>query len=102
MGPTYGEIARFSEPDLQRRILERHLVLVREGIVDTGIDIVGHPTMSPLAALGDPEAAFPVEWQERLIALCVSNRVALRIHHAHRVPHRPVLEPAHARRPPVA
>ncbi len=97
MGPTYGEIARFSEPDLQRRILERHLVLVREGIVDTGIDIVGHPTMSPLAALGDPEAAFPVEWQERLIELCVSNGVAIEINEAYGVPHRAFLERAHGR-----
>jgi len=76
MGPTYGEAKRFADPELQRRILETHLALVREGILETGIDIVGHPTMSPLAALGDPDSAYPLEWQEQLIALCVEHGVA--------------------------
>jgi len=66
MGPAYGEAARFADPELQRRILDAHLALVREGILETGIDIVGHPTMSPLAARGDPETGYPVEWQEQL------------------------------------
>jgi histidinol phosphatase-like PHP family hydrolase len=78
-------------------VLEAHLALVREGILDTGIDIVGHPTMSPLAALSDPEAAYPVDWQERLIALCVAHGVAIEINEAYRVPHRAFLERAHAR-----
>jgi histidinol phosphatase-like PHP family hydrolase len=96
-GPVYSERERFSDPALQRRILERHLALVREGILDTGIDIVGHPTLSPLAALGDPEAAYPVEWQERLIELCVAHGVALELNEAYGVPHRELLVRAHAR-----
>jgi histidinol phosphatase-like PHP family hydrolase len=92
--PPYSERARFADPALQRRVLEAHLALVREGILETGIDIVGHPTMSPLAALGDPEAGYPVEWQERLIALCVAHRVAVEINEAYRVPHRAFLERA--------
>ena len=95
--PPYSETARFTDPTLQRRVLEAHLALVREGILETGIDIVGHPTMSPLAALGDPEAAYPVEWQERLIALCVEHGVAIEINEAYRVPHRAFLERAHNR-----
>jgi histidinol phosphatase-like PHP family hydrolase len=95
--PPYPEAARFGDPDLQRSVLETHLALVRQGILETGIDIVGHPTMSPLAALGDPEAGYPVEWQERLIALCVEHDVALEINEAYRVPHRAFLERAHAR-----
>jgi histidinol phosphatase-like PHP family hydrolase len=95
--PPYAEAARFADPALQRRVLETHLALVREGILETGIDIVGHPTMSPLAALGDPEAGYPVEWQERLIALCVAHGVAIEINEAYRVPHRAFLERAHAR-----
>jgi histidinol phosphatase-like PHP family hydrolase len=95
--PPYAEAARFADPELQRRVLERHLALVREGILETGIDIVGHPTLSPLAALGDPEAAYPVEWQERLIALCVEHGVAIEINEAYRVPHRAFLERAYAR-----
>ncbi|HEV2251492.1 MAG TPA: PHP domain-containing protein [Candidatus Limnocylindria bacterium] len=95
--PPYAEAARFADPALQRRVLETHLALVREGILETGIDIVGHPTMSPLAALGDPEDAYPVEWQEQLIELCAANAVALEINEAYRVPHRAFLERAHAR-----
>jgi len=95
--PPYSEIARFADPALQRRVLEAHLALVREGILETGIDIVGHPTMSPLAALGDPEGSYPVEWQERLIALCIEHGVAIEINETYRVPHRAFLERAHAR-----
>ena len=95
--PPYSEAARFGDPALQRRVLETHLALVREGILETGIDIVGHPTMSPLAALGDPESGYPVEWQERLIELCVAGGVALEINEAYRVPHREFLVRAHAR-----
>jgi histidinol phosphatase-like PHP family hydrolase len=95
--PPYSEIARFADPALQRRMLEAHLALVREGILETGIDIVGHPTMSPLAALGDPEGSYPVEWQERLIALCIEHGVAIEINEAYRVPHRAFLERAHTR-----
>jgi len=95
--PPYSEAGRFADPALQRRVLETHLALVREGILETGIDIVGHPTMSPLMALGDPEAAYPVEWQERLIALCVTHGVAIEINETYRVPHRAFLDRAHAR-----
>jgi histidinol phosphatase-like PHP family hydrolase len=95
--PPYAEARQFADPELQRRVLEAHLALVREGILETGIDIVGHPTMSPLAALGDPEGAYPVEWQERFIALCVEHGVAIEINEAYRVPHRAFLERAHAR-----
>ena len=95
--PPYSEASRFADAELQRRVLEQHLVLVREGILETGIDIVGHPTMSPLAAIGDPESGYPAEWQERLIALCLEHGVAIEINEAYRVPHRAFLERAHAR-----
>jgi len=94
---AYAEAARFADPGVQRRVLDAHFALVREGILETGIDIVGHPTMAPLAALGDPEDAYPVEWQERLIALCVGHGVAIEINEAYRVPHRAFLERAHLR-----
>ena len=96
-GTGYSEASRFADPDLQRKVLEQHLELVRVGILHRGIDIVGHPTFSPLAALGDPEDAYPVEWQERLIALCVENGVALEINEAYGVPHRAFLVRAHIR-----
>lgn len=96
-GTSFSEAKRFSDPGLQRQVLEQHLELVRVGILHRGIDIVGHPTFSPLAALGDPEDAYPVEWQERLIALCVENGVALEVNEAYGVPHRAFLVRAHIR-----
>lgn len=96
-GTSFTEARRFSDPELQRKILERHLDLVRVGIQHRGIDIVGHPTFTPLAALGDPEDAYPIEWQERLIALCVENDVALEINEVYGVPHRAFLIRAHLR-----
>lgn len=91
-GPApYAEAMRFADAALQRKILERTLVVVREGMETVGIDILGHPTFSPLAALGEPEASFPVDWQERLIDLCVEHGVALELNEAYGVPHREFL-----------
>lgn len=94
---TFRDRASYEDPALQRLILERHLALVREGILETGIDIVGHPTFTPLATLGDPEAGYPVEWQERFIALCVEHDVAIELNEAYGVPHREFLVRAHRR-----
>lgn len=88
---------RFGDAAMQKVILERHLALVREGILETGIDIVGHPTFTPLAALGDPEVGYPIEWQERFIALCVEHGVAIELNEAYGVPHREFLVRAQLR-----
>ena len=89
---TYAEQARFAgDAGLQRHILEEHLRLIEEGITRIGIDIVGHPTLSPLAAIGDPEVGYSVEWQHRLIALCVATDVAIEVNEAYGVPHRAFL-----------
>lgn len=92
----FPERERFTERELQRHVLERVLALVREGVERQGIDIVGHPTFTPIAALGDPEAGYPVEWQERLIALCVAGDVAIEVNEAYGVPHREFLVRARA------
>ena len=84
---TFVEHARFSDPALQRRILDRTLEVVREGVEEIGIDVLGHPTFTPLAAIADPETSYPVEWQERLIELCVANDVAIELNEAYGVPH---------------
>ena len=93
----FRDRVRFEDSALQRHILERHLALVREGILETGIDIVGHPTFTPLAALGDPETGYPLDWQERFIDLCVANDVAIELNEAYGVPHREFLVRAHLR-----
>lgn len=95
-GP-FAEADRFADADLRRRILERTLEVVEAGIGELGIDILGHPTFSPIVALGDPETMLPVEWQERLIALCLAGRVAIEVNEAYRVPHRDFLVRARER-----
>ena len=92
---SFADAARFGDPLLQARIRERTLEVVRDGIARIGIDILGHATMSPLGALADPEAAYPAEWQERLIGLCVEAGVAIEVNEAYGVPHREFLERAH-------
>ena len=91
---TYDEAARFADPSLIVRMRERTLDVVRDGIERVGIDILGHATMSPLAALGDPEVLYPPEWQERLIGLCVAADVAIEVNETYGVPHRAFLERA--------
>jgi histidinol phosphatase-like PHP family hydrolase len=90
----YDEAARFADPSLIARIRERTLDVVRDGIERVGIDILGHATMSPLAALGDPEVLYPPEWQERLIGMCVAADVAIELNETYGVPHRAFLERA--------
>jgi histidinol phosphatase-like PHP family hydrolase len=95
-----GKLARFSERErfgdgvLARRIRERMLEVVRESFERDGIDILGHGTMSPLAALGDPERVYPAEWQEQLIQLCLDADVAIEVNEAYGVPHQLFLERA--------
>ncbi len=91
---SFSERERFSDGALARRIRERMLDVVRESLERDGIDILGHGTMSPLAALGDPERAYPAEWQEQLIQLCIDADVAIEVNEAYRVPHREFLERA--------
>jgi len=95
-----GKLASFSERDrfrdgaLARRIRERMLEVVGESLERDGIDILGHGTMSPLAALGDPERVYPVDWQEQLIQRCLDADVAIEVNEAYGVPHREFLERA--------
>ncbi|MGH2449730.1 MAG: PHP domain-containing protein [Candidatus Limnocylindria bacterium] len=83
----FAELEKYADVSLRARVLERVLEVVRGGVEDVGIDILGHPTMSPLAALGDPEEGLPVEWQDRLVALCVGGGVAIELNEAYALPH---------------
>lgn len=88
---SFKERERFSDSELQRRILARTLEVVAEGIERDRIDILGHPTFSALQALGDPERIYPEDWQNRLIALCVDGGIAIEINESYGVPHREFL-----------
>ncbi len=85
-GP-FRDAAHFADEGLRRRILDATLDAVRDGIERVGIDIVGHPTLTPIAALGDPETGYPLEWQERLIELCRGGGVAIEVNETYGVPH---------------
>lgn len=92
----FPELERWStDESLRRKVLDRTLEVVREGILDVGIDVLGHPTFTPLQALGEPETSYPIEWQEKLIELCVANGVAIEVNEAYGVPHREFLVRAH-------
>ena len=88
---AFSQVERYLDAGLQERIRERTLAVVRAGIERDGIDILGHATMGPLGALGDPERAYPAEWQERLIRLCVDADVAIEVNECYGVPHREFL-----------
>lgn len=90
----FRDASRFVDEDLARRMRERTLEVVRVGIERDGIDILGHATMGPLAALGDPERHYPADWQERLIRMCADAGVAIEVNEAYGVPHREFLERA--------
>ncbi len=91
---SFSERDRFGDVAFAHRIRERMLEVVRNSVEHDGIDILGHATMSPLAALGDPELAYPVEWQEQLIRLCLEADVAIEVNEAYGVPHREFLDRA--------
>jgi len=91
---AFSERERFGDDALARRIRERMLDVVRQSFERDGIDILGHGTMSPLAALGDPERVYPAEWQQQLIQLCLDADVAIEVNEAYGVPHREFLERA--------
>lgn len=81
---------------LARGLLEQVLRVLAASFERDRVDVLAHPTFSPLAALGEPEAAYPAEWQERLIALCVRHGVAIEVNESYRVPHRAFAERAKA------
>ncbi len=85
------------EPDLTRAVLEEILRVLAASFERDRVDVLAHPTLSPLSALGDPEACYPAEWQDRLIALCVRHGVAIEVNESYRVPHREFVDRANAR-----
>ena len=91
----YADAAVFGrEPELGRAVLKEILRVLAVSFERDRVDVLAHPTFTPLAALGDPETRHPVEWQERLIALCARHGVAIEVNESYRVPHRAFVERA--------
>ncbi len=95
--PDHVDAALFaSRPDLAGEVLEEILRVLGASFERDRVDVLAHPTFSPLLALGDPEARYPLEWQERLVALCLRHDVAIEVNESYRVPHRAFVERAAA------
>lgn len=93
-----GRLRAFQVPrtELATSLLEGILRVVAAACEEVRLDILGHPTLSPLAAFPDPETAYPAEWQDRLFALCVRHGVALEVNESYRLPHPGFLRRARA------
>ncbi len=92
---SYADALLFvGDPGVGSAVLEAILRVLTVSFERDRVDILAHPTFSPLAALGDPEAQYPREWQERLIALCLRHGVAIEVNESYRVPHRAFVERA--------
>jgi histidinol phosphatase-like PHP family hydrolase len=92
----FAERALYADDGLGREILEEILRSIEAAFERDRIDVLAHPTFSPLAALADVETAYPIEWQERLIGSCVRYGVALEVNESYRVPHPSFLRRARA------
>lgn len=83
----FTERSAFEDGELQRVIREEILRILRSSFERDRVDVLAHPTFSPLAALGDPETYYPLDWQWRLIELCGRHRVAIEVNESYRLPH---------------
>lgn len=95
---AYAERERFREAPLRRALLAAILEALRASFERDRVDVLAHPTFSPLATLddGDAEAGYPAEWQDELIALCLRHGVALEVNESYRLPRASFLRRARA------
>jgi histidinol phosphatase-like PHP family hydrolase len=72
--------------------IDEWLGILRHCFQTTPIDILGHPTLTPVLPLDpDPEKAYQPEWEERLCALALEYGVALEISGRYKLPHERLL-----------
>lgn len=75
--------------------IDEWLAILERCFTTTPIDILGHPTLTPVLPLdADPEKAYRREWEERLCALALKHRVALEISGRYKLPHERLLRTA--------
>ena len=86
---SYTPDVDLSDPEVW---IEEWLRILRHCFETTPIDILGHPTLTPILPLDpDPEKAYKPEWEERLCALAVEYGVALEISGRYKLPHERLL-----------
>jgi len=91
-GATYVPDVDLSDPEVW---IGEWLSILDLCFRTTPVDILGHPTLTPILPLDpDPEKAYRVEWEERLCELVVEHQVALEISGRYRLPHERLLRMA--------
>lgn len=96
--PAFADRERFREEPFRRALLAAVLDVLRASFERDRVDILAHPTFSPLAALddADADAGYPAEWQDELIALCLRYGVAVEVNESYRLPRARFLRRARA------
>ncbi len=89
--PDYDPREQFGDVE---SLLQGHLGLLRREFSTQKYDILGHPSLLPPLALGEPEAVFPEWWEDALVALAAEYGVALEISNRWRTPYRRLMEKA--------
>jgi len=75
--------------------IDEWLAILERCFESTPIDILGHPTLTPILPLaGSAEEAYKPEWEERLCALLVQHDVALEISGRYKLPHERLIRTA--------
>ncbi|MHB8619853.1 MAG: hypothetical protein ACYDAG_09815 [Chloroflexota bacterium] len=84
-GGTYRPDVDLSDPEVW---VDEWLSILERCFSSTPIDILGHPTLTPILPLdADPARAYRPEWEERLCTLALKYGVALEISGRYRLPH---------------
>jgi histidinol phosphatase-like PHP family hydrolase len=65
----------------------RHLEVLRKGFELQPFDILGHGSLLPPLALGDPETVYPAWWEDGLVDFLHASGVAMEISNRWRQPY---------------
>jgi len=82
--PGYDPVAQFGEAEA---VFRRHLDLLRSEHDRQSFDILGHCSLLPPLALGDPEKVFPEWWEDGLVTFLKERGVAMEISNRWKTPY---------------
>jgi len=82
--PSFNPIASFGDP---MKLFKRHLELLEKEFAFQAFDILGHCSLLPPLALGDPETVYPEWWEDGLVGFLKVTGVAMEISNRWRTPY---------------
>lgn len=82
--PTFDPVAQFGPPE---KVFRRHLDLVRREYEKLPFTILGHCSLLPPLALGDPETVYPEWWEDGLVNFLKETGVAMEISNRWKTPY---------------